>query len=71
MVENAVVQHWVEDMLKRVGGQGGRGREGRHQNALFYVNDGMIELSDPGWIHGAFSTLLRMFYWESLRTNAG
>ena len=61
VVLDAVVQHWVEVMAGGVGGQGGRGQEHIHQNALFYADDGMIASLDPGWIQGAFSTLLGMF----------
>ena len=35
MVVNTVVLHWVEYMVESAGKQGGRGKEGRHQNALF------------------------------------
>ena len=31
----------------------------------------MIVSSDPGWLQGAFSTLLGMFYWVGLRKNIG
>ena len=42
VVVDALVQHWVEEMVEGGGRQGGRGREGRNQNSLFYSNDGMI-----------------------------
>ena len=28
-----------------------RGNEGRHQDALFYADNGMLVLSDPRWLH--------------------
>ena len=71
VVVDAVVRTWVEDMLESMGGRGGHRREGRHQNALFYTDDGMVALSDPGWMQGAFSTLLGMFDWMDLRENVG
>ena len=37
------------------------GQEGRHQNFLFYADDGMVALSDPQWIQGVFSTLVGLF----------
>ena len=37
------------------------GQEGRHQNALFYADDGMVTSSDPQWLQGAFSTLVGLF----------
>ena len=69
VVVDAVVWHWVEEMVESAGGQGGRGREGRHQDFLFYVDDGMLASSDPGWMHGAFSTLVGMFAPVGLRKN--
>ena len=42
LVVDAVVRHWVEVMVEIAGEQNGRGREGRHQNALFYVDDDMV-----------------------------
>ena len=47
------------------------GKEGRHQAALFYADDGMVESLDPGWIQGAFNTLLGLFDRVGLRTNVG
>ena len=44
-----------------MGGKGGSGREGRHQNYLFYADDRMIALSDLGWLQVAFSTLVGLF----------
>ena len=69
MVVNAVVQHWVEDMVEIEGRQGRRGREGRNQNALFYADDGLITFSDLGFMQGVFNTLVGLFAWLGLRTN--
>ena len=71
VVVYAVVWTWVEDMVESAGGQGGRRREGRHQNALFYMDDGMVALSDPGWLQGAFGTLLGMFDLMDLKEKVG
>ena len=50
VVVDAVVRHWVtlavEDAEKRVD----RGKEGRHQAALFYADGGMVASSDPRWL---------------------
>ena len=50
---------------------GKRGKEGRHQNAIFYTYNGMVASSDPQWIHGAFITLVGLFDRVGLRTNVG
>ena len=50
---------------------GGRGREGRHQAALFYADDGMVASSDPRWLQWAFSTLVGLFDRVGLNTNTG
>ena len=56
-------------MVERAGGQEGRGQEGRHQSALFYADDSMVASSDPGWMQGAFDTLVGIFDRVGLRTN--
>ena len=71
VVVDAVVRHWVELMVERAGGQDRHGREERHQSALFYADDGMVASSDPGWLQGAFSTLVGIFYRVGLRKNVG
>ena len=42
----------------KTGIQGGRGQEGIHQNSLFYEDDVMLAFLDPGWLPGAFITLV-------------
>ena len=69
VVVDAVVQHWVEEMVEGAGGQGRRSQEGRHQNSHFYVDDGMMALSDLVWLQGEFITLVGMFDWVGLREN--
>ena len=56
-------------MVEKTGGQDGRGWESRYQNALFYVDKGMIESSDPGWLQGFYSTLVGLFHQVGLRKN--
>ena len=48
VVVDAVVRHWVEVMVEREGGQDGNRKEGQHQRALFYADDGMVTSSEPG-----------------------
>ena len=42
MVVYAVVRHWVTVMVESVEERGGNGQEGRHQNAFFYTDNGMV-----------------------------
>ena len=49
--------------------KGETGREGRHQSAVFYVNDGMVVSSDLAWLQGAFSALVAIFDRVGLQTN--
>ena len=69
MVVDAVVRHWVTVMVEGAEDQGEREQEGRHQNYLFYEDDGMVALLDPRWIQGKFSTLVGLFDRLGLRTN--
>ena len=71
VVVDALSRHWVEVMSEGAGEQGVHGQEGRHQNALLYSDDGMVELSDPGWIQGAFRNLVWLFERVGLNTNVG
>ena len=47
VVVDAVVRHWILLATKEAERRGEQGREGRHQAALFYVDNGMIESFDP------------------------
>ena len=47
MVVDVVFCHWVTLKVEDTDKRGGRGKEGRHQAALFYVENGMVALSDP------------------------
>ena len=60
----------VKVMVEGAEERGERVQEGRHHNALFYADYGMVASSDPRWIQGAFNTLFGMFNRASLRTNA-
>ena len=44
-------------------------REGRHQSAVLYANNGMVVSSDPTWLQGAFNTLVAIFDRVGLLTN--
>ena len=58
-------------MVEGAGKQGGSRQDGRHQNYLFYADDIMIAPSDLGWLHGAFRTMLGLFYRVGIKTNVG
>ena len=45
VVVNAVVRHWVTIAVSEAETLRERGREGRHQSALFYADDGMLASS--------------------------
>ena len=47
VVLDAVVRHWVTIGVTEVEKRREQGREGRHQAALFYADDGMLVSSDP------------------------
>ena len=42
VVVDAVVRHWVKGVIVDAEEQGEQGKEGRHQAALFYADDGMV-----------------------------
>ena len=58
VVVDAVVRHWVTLAVTEAEKRGDRGREGRHQAALLYADDGMLASSDPQWIQWAFTHLV-------------
>ena len=61
VVVDVVVLNWVTVVILGVEEQVERRHEGRHQDALFYADDGMVASSDPLWIQGAFNTLVGLF----------
>ena len=71
VVVDAVVRHWVTLVVKEAETRGGQGREGRHQAAFFYADDGMVASSDPRWLQRAFSTLVGLFDQVGLNTITG
>ena len=69
VVVYAVVYHWVTLLVTEAETRGESGREGRHQSALFYADDGMVALSDPQWLQWAFTKLVGLFDRVGLNTN--
>ena len=69
VVVDAVVRHWVTGVIAGAEERGDHGKEGRHQAALLYADDGMVASSDPRWLQGAFNTLVGLFDKVGLRTN--
>ena len=61
LVVDAVVRHWVTLTVTEAETKGERGREGRHQTALFYADDGMIASSDPQCLQWVFTQLVGLF----------
>ena len=51
--------------------RGDLGKEGRHQAALFYADNGMVASSDPRCLQGAFNTLIGLFDRVGLQGNVG
>ena len=69
MVLDAVVRQWVAVMVEGADERGERGKEGRHQNDLFYTDDGVVSSPNPRWLQGEFSTLFVLFGRLVLQTN--
>ena len=65
------MRHWLTGVIADAEERGNLGKEGRHQVALFYADDGMVASSDPRWLQGAFNTLVGLFDRVGLRTNVG
>ena len=71
MVVDAVVRYWVAVTVEGSEERGERGQYSRHKSAPFYADYGMVTLSDPRWLQGEFSTLVRLFDRVDLLTNVG
>ena len=71
VVVDAVVWHWENGLVDKAEEKGETGQEGRHQSEVFYANNGMIVLSDPVWLQGAFNALVAIFDRVVLLTNVG
>ena len=68
---DVVFCHWVTLAVEDAEKRGERGKEGRHQAALLYVDDGMVASSDPRWLQWAFNALVGLFERVGLRNNVG
>ena len=71
VLADVVVRNWLTLMVEGAKERGKRGKEGRHQNALIYADDGMVASSEPRWLQGEFSTLVILFDRVVLRNNVG
>ena len=69
MVVYSVVRYWIVVMVESAGERSWRRQEGRPQNYLLYVDDIMVESSDPRWIEGALRNLLEMLDRVEIKTN--
>ena len=70
VVVDAVLSHCVTGFIADAEERGELGKEGRHQAALLYADDGMVDLSEPQWKKGAFKNLVGLFDRVGLRKNA-
>ena len=70
VVVDAVVRHWLTIAVTGAENRRERGREGRHQDALFYAYDGMLVSSNPQWLQWAFTQLVGIFDRLGLCTNS-
>ena len=73
VVVDAFVRNWVNGLVDEAEAEakGETGREGRHQSAVFYADDGMVVSSDPAWLQGAFNALIAIFHRVGLLANVG
>ena len=71
VVVDAVVRHWVTMATDDAEKRGERGKEVRHQAALFYADNGIVALSNPRWLQWEFNALVSLFERGGLRTNVG
>ena len=71
VVLDAVVRHWATGVIADAEEQGKMGKEGRHQSALFYADNGMVASSDPRWLQGDFNTMVGLFDRVGLQKNVG
>ena len=71
VVVDAVVSHWLTGVIADTEERDDCGKEGRHQTALFYADDGMVASSDYCWLQGAFNTPVDLFDRVGLRKMSG
>ena len=69
VVVDTVVQHLVTVMVESAEERIRIRQESRHQNPLFYAEDGMVTSSDPRWLQGDFITLLGLLNRVGLKTD--
>ena len=69
VVVDVAVRHWLTIAVQEAERRGERGREGLHQTALLYADDGMLASSDPRWLQWAFTQLVGPFDRVGLKTN--
>ena len=69
VVVDAMVNNWGTVVIAGAEEWGERGKEGWHQAALFYADDGMVASYDSCWIQVAFNTLVDLFDRVGLRNN--
>ena len=58
VVVDAVSRHWVNGLVDEAEEKRETGREGYHQLAVFYADNGMVVSSDPAWLQGEFNALV-------------
>ena len=61
----------MNGIVEKAEARGETGREVWNQAALFYADDGMVVLSDPAWLQGAFTALVGLFDRVGLLKNVG
>ena len=71
MAVDLVVSYWVTGVIVDMEERGKRGKEGRHQAALFYSDNGMVASSEPHWLQGDFNTQVGLFDRVGLWKNVG
>ena len=69
VVVDTVVRHWLTIAVQEAERRVEREREGQHQAALVYADDGMLASSDPRWLQWAFTQLVGLFDRVGLKTN--
>jgi hypothetical protein len=71
---NICVDYAVREWLRQVLGEGvardGVGDLVRDQCIAFFVDDGLVAARCPEWLQSSFNTLITLFKWISLWTNA-
>ena len=61
VVVDVGVCHWIYGIVDETAERGETGKEGPHQSAVLYDNNGMVVSLDPAWLQGAFSALVAIF----------